>query len=334
MPATRRNTKRTQSVDDDVASLFASSQPTGEDPDNADSDMAQAAAEEFRATWQKHMKEKEARLQQALQKEVDKYLDKKRQERDNVLKEIEAIYDAFLTQYAILEDDVRRILVDISEKQNALLILVAERQAAAHERAAELEKGQLEGMTRLKTASQGDGTKYCRCSSGHQNDDDNDDTYLPRHPKLRRAARREIRLTQPRLKLKPLNHMQPYREARGVRNDVNECLCRAQGGADSESRIADEFAAARQDARVFQGPPATDADRAPSYRVASIGRSAMRRCTAIRYDDAIGVPIHARTHIVHTWNRGKRQSLQGALSNFGLMRERRIRCRRCTGGPE
>ncbi|KAF9219336.1 hypothetical protein BS17DRAFT_427233 [Gyrodon lividus] len=100
----------------------------------------------------KQKREKENKLLQATRAELDEQLVGKQKEIDGVIKEMDEIYQTFLTEYAVIEDKQREITTKIIETQKTLVSLSVKRHQQVIGLNQEVEDGQLEGMSQVKQA--------------------------------------------------------------------------------------------------------------------------------------------------------------------------------------
>ncbi|KAG1882789.1 hypothetical protein F4604DRAFT_352901 [Suillus subluteus] len=107
-------------------------------------------AADFKATWEKKLRERDDNIIQTTQKELHLAFQKKETEIANIINDMETLHQDF---FAILEDKKRKITAAIAEAQEELIPLAVQRHQATISLGHEVENGQLEGMALIKGAS-------------------------------------------------------------------------------------------------------------------------------------------------------------------------------------
>ncbi|KAH7882138.1 hypothetical protein F5I97DRAFT_423953 [Phlebopus sp. FC_14] len=152
MPPKRRPSSTSRPVTPFDSETVLSQESRISSNDDIDFEMYAMAVAELKVSLQKHKQEKEKKLLQATQKELDDHLNSKQAEIGRILLDIEGLYQDFLTKYVIIEDKQRAVMSAIIEKQNTLVALCVQRHRGAIELGQEVEDGQLEGMSQVKEA--------------------------------------------------------------------------------------------------------------------------------------------------------------------------------------
>ncbi|KIK93759.1 hypothetical protein PAXRUDRAFT_494344 [Paxillus rubicundulus Ve08.2h10] len=120
--------------------------------DDRDLEVYARAITDFKVSWQKQKREKENKMLQDTQAELDEHLINKEKEIEGTVKAMDEAYQDFLTQYATIEDKQREVITKIIETQNTLLSLSVKRHQKVIKLNQEAEDGQLEGMSQVKQA--------------------------------------------------------------------------------------------------------------------------------------------------------------------------------------
>ncbi|KAG9307881.1 hypothetical protein JVU11DRAFT_13084 [Chiua virens] len=137
---------RTISQSDDDEDEVLSQYSKAPDSDDRELELYAKAVAEFKVSWQKQKQEKERRFLKSAQAELDDLMNRKRGELDEIMGQMDDIYQDFLSRYTAIEDRKREVLVQIAEKQKILLAISVKKHQEAVEHVQNLEEGQREGI--------------------------------------------------------------------------------------------------------------------------------------------------------------------------------------------
>ncbi|GBE87138.1 hypothetical protein SCP_1003850 [Sparassis crispa] len=117
-----------------------------------DAGLMAVVAQEMQTSWEKKRKEKEGRFLQLAKNELESRISATTDELASTVAEINGIYEKFVLEYASIDDDIRRIWVELLREQQRLLVLAQQKHKFMAERDKEREKGQVQGMAIAKRA--------------------------------------------------------------------------------------------------------------------------------------------------------------------------------------
>ncbi|OBZ74415.1 hypothetical protein A0H81_05376 [Grifola frondosa] len=104
-----------------------------------------AVAQQMQSSWEKKRREKEAKFLQISKVELEKCITAKRDEYTNAVADMERIYEKFVLEYAQVEDDIRKIWIQLLKEQQKLLALAEHKHKQMLASEKEREKGQVKG---------------------------------------------------------------------------------------------------------------------------------------------------------------------------------------------
>ncbi|EMD35078.1 hypothetical protein CERSUDRAFT_96991 [Gelatoporia subvermispora B] len=111
-----------------------------------------AVAQQMQASWEKKRKDREAKFLQAAKAEIDKCSSSRVDEFANAIAEMNNVYEKFVTDYTAVEDEIRKIWVEILGEQQALPTLAEKKHNTYIEHDKQRERGQVQGMAIAKKA--------------------------------------------------------------------------------------------------------------------------------------------------------------------------------------
>ncbi|OCH91325.1 hypothetical protein OBBRIDRAFT_792374 [Obba rivulosa] len=117
-----------------------------------DGAMMLAVAQQMQTSWEKKKREKEARFLQTTKAELDKCISGRIDEFANAVAEMNSIYEKFVTDYAAVEDEIRKIWVQILGEQQTIPTIADKKQTANIESDKQREREQVQGMAIAKKA--------------------------------------------------------------------------------------------------------------------------------------------------------------------------------------
>ncbi|KAH9948470.1 hypothetical protein B0H21DRAFT_235023 [Amylocystis lapponica] len=120
-----------------------------------DAGIMAVVAQQMQSSWEKSRKEKEAKFFQEAKAGLNHWTIATSDEYSRAIAEMNGIYEKFVSDYAAVEDDIRKIWVQLLKEQQTLLVLAEKKHKHMIESDKEREKGQVQGMAIAKKAMEG-----------------------------------------------------------------------------------------------------------------------------------------------------------------------------------
>ncbi|KAI1790598.1 hypothetical protein LXA43DRAFT_486213 [Ganoderma leucocontextum] len=117
-----------------------------------DTGLMAAVATQMQTSWEKKRKEKETRFIHNAREDIDKCLADRNEEYAAATTELNRAYEKFVFDYAQVEDQIRKLWLQLVHDQEKLLDISNKRQKANETNDSEREKGQVKGMAIAKKA--------------------------------------------------------------------------------------------------------------------------------------------------------------------------------------
>ncbi|KAI0759112.1 hypothetical protein C8Q74DRAFT_1301937 [Fomes fomentarius] len=117
-----------------------------------DAGIMAAVAAQMQSSWEKKRKDKETRYLQNAKEELDKCISGRLEEYITAIVELNGVYENFVIQYAQVEDQIRKLWLQLLQEQQKLLSLAEKKQESAVVNDKDREKGQVKGMAIAKKA--------------------------------------------------------------------------------------------------------------------------------------------------------------------------------------
>ncbi|RPD77064.1 hypothetical protein L226DRAFT_569275 [Lentinus tigrinus ALCF2SS1-7] len=135
-----------QSRADKMSQQFLGSDDTG---------FMAAVAAQMQSSWDKKRKEKEAKYLQTSKAELNACITSRLEEYTAAMMDLNSAYDKFVLDYAQVDDQIRKLWLQLLQEQQKLLALSEKKHKTAVETDKEREKGQVKGMAIAKKAVEG-----------------------------------------------------------------------------------------------------------------------------------------------------------------------------------
>ncbi|RDX44100.1 hypothetical protein OH76DRAFT_1409469 [Lentinus brumalis] len=132
-----------QSRADKLSQQYLSSDDTG---------FMAAVAAQMQSSWEKKRKEKETKYLQMAKADLNACIGGRLEEYSAAMTDLNSTYEKFVLDYAQVEDQIRKLWLQLLQEQQKLLALSDKKHKAAGETDKEREKGQVKGMAIAKKA--------------------------------------------------------------------------------------------------------------------------------------------------------------------------------------
>ncbi|KAI0742731.1 hypothetical protein C8Q80DRAFT_1190498 [Daedaleopsis nitida] len=109
-------------------------------------------ATQMQSSWEKKRKERESKYLHNAKEELEKCIFGRSEEYTDAITELNSAYEKFVFEYAQVEDDIRKLWMQLLQEQQKLLALSERKSKAARENDEERERGQVKGMAVAKKA--------------------------------------------------------------------------------------------------------------------------------------------------------------------------------------
>ncbi|CDO75462.1 hypothetical protein BN946_scf184823.g16 [Trametes cinnabarina] len=111
-----------------------------------------AVAAQMQSSWEKKRKEKEAKFLQSSKAELDKCVAARLEEFGVAVAQMNGAYDKFVEEYARVDDQIRKLWLQLQHEQQKLSTLSERKHKAMVDNDRERERGQVKGMAITKKA--------------------------------------------------------------------------------------------------------------------------------------------------------------------------------------
>jgi len=117
-----------------------------------DAGIMAVVAKQMQSSWEKKRKEKEAKYFTEAQAVLSQYIESHREEYLEAIAEMTNVYEQFVQDYAGVEDEIRKLLLQLSREQQKMLNLAENKSRQMVESEKVRERGQVQGMATAKKA--------------------------------------------------------------------------------------------------------------------------------------------------------------------------------------
>ncbi|KAH9916195.1 uncharacterized protein B0H18DRAFT_74566 [Fomitopsis serialis] len=117
-----------------------------------DSGIMAVVAKQMQSSWEKKRKEKETKYFAEAQAVLYQYIESHREEYLEAIAEMTTVYEKFVQDYAGVEVEIRKLLLQFSREQQKMLNLAENKSKQMVESEKVRERGQVQGMATAKKA--------------------------------------------------------------------------------------------------------------------------------------------------------------------------------------